>query len=100
MKFNVKKPKENIRNLGRKLGYIPRSATGSELSFVRPLLGKEYPRFHLYIKEEKDGLSLSLHLDQKKPSYKGTSAHSGEYEGGVVEEEAKRIKKIIEEQRI
>jgi len=34
-------------------------------------------------------------LDQKKPIYQGTPAHSGEYEGKVVEEETERIKQIL-----
>jgi len=97
MKFSVKKPRENILNLARKLGYMPKKTTGKDFSFVRPLLGREYPRFHLYIKEgtERNTLLFNIHLDQKKPSYSGTPAHSGEYEGGVVEKEAERIKKII-----
>ena len=39
---------------------------------------------------------LTLHLDQKQPSYKGTSMHAGEYSGELVEKEAKRIKEAIE----
>lgn len=99
MRFIIKNPKDNTLNLARKLGYMPRGVLGEELIFVRPLLGRDYPRFHLYIKKDKEKniLLFSLHLDQKKPSYKGSRAHSGEYEGGLVEKEAERIKKIIEE---
>jgi hypothetical protein len=32
-----------------------------------------------------------LHLDQKKPQYKGTRAHNGEYDGPIVEREITRI---------
>ena len=99
MHFAVKKPDESILRLARKLGYMPTGSTNDELVFVRPLLGREYPRFHLYIKENKERNSLffNLHLDQKKPSYKGSPAHSGEYKGELVEKEAERIKQIIGE---
>ena len=39
--------------------------------------------------------SLNLHLDQKKPVYRGTVAHSGEYEGEIVAKEIARIKNIL-----
>jgi len=98
MRFVVKNPQDNVLNLARKLGYMPRGIEGQELVFVRLLLGREYPRFHLYIKEdkEKNNLLFSLHLDQKKPSYSGSAAHSGEYKGELVEREAERIRKVIE----
>lgn len=96
MKFVVKETKENIVNLSRKLGYRPISRSKGEFNCVRPLSGRDYPRFHLFIKEEKDELTFNLHLDQKRPSYSGSPAHSGEYEGELVGKERERIKKIIE----
>jgi len=54
-----------------------------------------YPRFHLYLKIENGNLIFDLHLDQKRPIYKGTTAHSGEYSGEIVGKEAKRIKQIF-----
>lgn len=98
MKFTTKKPEESIISLARKLGYIPRDIVGEEFNCVKPLRGRDYPRFHLYLKEnkEKNELLFNLHLDQKKPSYAGTPAHSGEYTGEVVENEAERIKKALE----
>ena len=65
----------------------------SEPVFVRPSSG--YPRFHIYLKEENDNLIFNLHLDQKRPIYKGVAAHAGEYDGKIVEEEAERIKEIL-----
>lgn len=97
MKFKIKNPRDNILSSARKSGYFPKRGPEKETSFVRQLLGRDYPRFHLYIKEGKDGFVFNLHLDQKKPSYEGSHAHSGEYEGDLVEKEAKRIKKTIEE---
>lgn len=95
MKFSVKK-NENILSATRKLGYVSRGVLGEEFSFVRPLKGNNYPRFHLYIKQKKDNIFFNLHLDQKKPSYNGSSAHSGEYEGELVEKEKERIIKVLE----
>ena len=68
--------------------------TGKE-SFVKILNNTGYPRFHLYLEENGDNIALNLHLDQKKPLYKGQKAHSGEYEGNVVEDEINRLKSLL-----
>jgi len=68
--------------------------TGQE-SFVKILNSTGYPRFHLYLEENGDNIALNLHLDQKKPLYKGQKAHSGEYEGDVVAEEMNRLKSLL-----
>jgi len=96
MKFVVEKPKENILSLVRNLGYVLKPGKNGEFNCVRTIGDIGYPRFHVFIKEDKNELIFNLHLDQKKPSYSGSSAHSGEYEGKVVEEETERIKKILE----
>lgn len=88
--------KRNISNQMRNAGYFfLEEKTGP--SFVRPLSGNGYPRFHIYMEKdgEKDEFILKLHIDQKKPVYKGVSAHSGEYSGKVVETEAERIKNVL-----
>jgi len=95
MIFVIKDPKNNIRNLTRKIGYYFLKEEKGELSFVRPLERAGFPRFHLYIKESNEDLIFNLHIDSKKPIYKGTPAHSGEYEGKVVEAEAERIKQVL-----
>ena len=77
----------NVYNLMRQLGYHPH-----ESSFVRRLSAAGYPRFHVYLKVSGGNLEINLHLDQKKPIYKGATAHSGEYDGELVENEAERIK--------
>ena len=77
----------------RSCGYAFDRQTGDEQSFMRRIAGHDYPRFHAYVHLENKILVINLHLDQKKPSY-GTSAHSGEYDGGVVTAEAERIKMI------
>jgi hypothetical protein len=104
MIFTIKGPiKDNIYNLMRKVGYFfqKEDKEKGEFVFVRPPKG--YPRFHLYLKvdgstsspQSGEDLIFNLHLDQKRPVYEGTPAHSGEYEGKIVEKEAERIKEIL-----
>ena len=100
MDFIASNIKENITSLARKIGYSPTPFSFSvenEFNFIKPLSGAGYPRFHIYVKysNEKNGYVFNLHLDQKKPSYKGSSAHNAEYEGALIEKEAERIKNII-----
>ena len=93
MKFNISLEKEHLLNIMRKCGYAPDkhdSKTG-ELRFFRSLIGRRYPRFHIYTTEHDNTATLNLHLDQKQPSYQGSSAHSGEYDGPLVEQEVQRI---------
>jgi hypothetical protein len=95
MKFIIKGPlKDNIYNFARELGYFFQEKSEDEIKFVRPPKG--FPRFHLILRIEGENIICNLHLDQKAPKYEGTPAHAGEYDGKVVEEEAERIKRIIE----
>ena len=104
MKFVINNPKrENIYNLLRGIGYhfLDKDEKTGELNFTRPMRG--FPRFHIYLKIDgstgsprgDEDLIFNLHLDQKKPSYKGATAHSGEYDGATIEQEAERIKKEL-----
>lgn len=95
MRFEIKTDK-SISDLVRTIGYQSTYLQNDEeFSVVRKLGTGDYPRFHLYVKEEKDNFLLSLHLDHKKPSYQGTSRHGGEYEGDLVQEESERIKSLV-----
>ena len=97
MEFVIKNLKESVNGLMRKIGYKPAYFQGeNEASIVRQIGRNDYPRFHLYIKDNNEEFIFKLHLDQKKPSYQGSHAHSGEYDGAIVEEEASRIKNIID----
>jgi len=67
MKFTVKKHNKHIANIMRGLGYrlLGRQREG-EWSFVKSLTGGPYPRFHVYITQQKgDMLAMNLHMDQK-----------------------------------
>jgi len=101
MKFILKGPlKDNIYSLMRKVGYNfqRENKEKEELVFSRPPKG--YPRFHIYLKIDGENLIFNLHLDQKRPIYKGVPAHAGEYEGKTVEEEAKRIRRILKNKNL
>ena len=77
-----------LRRAGYASSHDP--VTGEDSFMIR--LGTElYPRFHLYVEEKGDEVILSLHLDQKKASYGDGHAHSGEYEGPIIEREMRRI---------
>lgn len=78
----------------RRAGYFPfrDPKTGSE-SFVCRLGPDFYPRFHLYLKNHNDMVTLSLHLDQKQASYGGADhMHNGEYGGEHIAKELERIR--------
>jgi len=96
MKFEIKRSfKENIYNLMRKIGYHFQGEEKEKEEFIFTRPPKGYPRFHIYLTVENKKLIFNLHLDQKRPIYKGATAHSGEYEGDLVEKEAERIKQFI-----
>lgn len=99
MRFSL--PKLNIAptNFLRQCGYskISNPHKNNEISYARGLdPGRFYPRFHAYLEIDSKGTKINLHLDAKKPSYEGTSAHAGEYDGEIIENEAARIKSIAE----
>ncbi len=98
MKLIIKRSNIDLTsfNFFRSAGYIYiESRQTGQASFVRPFGQGHYPRFHIYIEEEGDTLTINLHLDQKKPSYKGTAAHSGEYDSPVVRAEINRLKNLL-----
>lgn len=95
MRLLVEDPhkKKNLINQIRRAGYhFERARQDGEVSLYKPMTAGGFPRFHVYIKEIETGWEVNLHLDQKRPSYKGTAAHAGEYDGPVVEQEAERLK--------
>jgi hypothetical protein len=64
-------------------------------SYVKRLSRDFYPRLHLYVKKYPDNYVFDLHLDQKKASYKGHNAHSGEYEGEMLSNALETIKRAL-----
>lgn len=97
MHIIIREPQYQAAVLLRRAGYAPfRDPKTGEESFVRRLGIHFYPRFHVYVTTDTDAvLELTLHLDQKQPSYSGSRKHSGEYDGATVEEEGRRIERMI-----
>lgn len=97
MQFEIKNINKSTADLMRTIGYKPTYfQKEGEVSIVRLMGRNEYPRFHAYIKQRGQDFSFFLHLDQKKPSYEGSTGHSGDYDGDVVEGEAERIKGLLQ----
>lgn len=81
----------NLKVLLNRLGYHQRQGTHTEFEFVRRLGRLSYPRFHCYITLRNNETHFKLHLDEKKPSYAGQTAHSGQYDSEMVRQELERI---------
>ena len=79
------------RNLLRKLGYGEQRKFDGQISYIRRAGSSDFPRFHAYIEDKDNGLQINLHLDQKGASHEGSHAHSGEYDGPLVEKEMQII---------
>lgn len=95
MKFVISNLKENPLNHLRRLGY---SLAPDKTSLVKRLTSLSYPRLHVYINDLGDNkYEISIHLDQKKPTYQGQRAHSGEYEGEVLLQEKEAILSSLKE---
>jgi len=92
-KNKISNPETSIRRCG--YGQVVDRRRPGQVSYARRLTGGFYPRFHVYIEEAGDNWSFNLHLDQRAPIYAGVTAHSGEYDGDVVEGEGERIKSIL-----
>ena len=91
----------NIRNLLKRAGYHEfYDRNTGKTSFSRRLTRDHYPRFHIYSEERSGQYFLNLHLDQKKVSYKGHTAHSGEYDGDLIAKEGERLRSFINQQQV
>jgi hypothetical protein len=88
MKFLINNNKYNIVALTRRIGYHPHR---NGKSYSRRLENGEFPRFHIYTKELNGGIEFSLHLDQKGACHTGQTAHSGDYDGDILDNEKERI---------
>lgn len=92
MNFPIKKNNQNGVVVLRRFSYAPYTNRQGGESFVRRVGGGEFPRFHLYINSETDtDLICSVHLDQRAPMYKGSTAHGGDYDSPEVASEIRRL---------
>lgn len=87
---------QDVRLLLQRCGYAAFTDPQTlQSSFTRRLSRDFYPRFHVYLNMVDGSQVLNLHLDQKKPSYPGAHAHSGEYDGETVQREANRLRDAV-----
>jgi hypothetical protein len=96
IRFSKEKINDPVKFI-RRCGYGQMSDRHSgEKSYSKRFGALLYPRFHVYIKAGADSFTFNLHLDQRQPSYRGVTAHSGEYDGEVVEREGERLRLMAE----
>jgi len=97
MKTIISNLKDNPRTLIRRAGYSEHYDNRSrETSYARRLGTGVFPKFHVYLSERAGGVEVSIHIDQKQPSYGVGHAHSGDYDGPLIERELERIKQSFE----
>ena len=99
MEFVIKDLQKSISEISREIGYVIIDTNErNEYNMVRRLGVDNYPRFHIYMSQQGYTCIFSIHLDQKKPIYKGVGvhAHNGEYFGPIIDTEIERIKNILE----
>ena len=96
MRFEFNNFAANLSDEMRSAGYHydGQDERTGELRFYRTLSSGLYPRFHIYCVTDRHTrqLAMTLHLDQKAPVYEGATAHAGDYEGPVIEQEVGRLK--------
>lgn len=92
MKFVLKKISGNPLHAMRRLGYHPHK---NKDSYARRLSNSEFPRYHIYLSPQNDGMQVSIHIDQKAACYENNTAHSGDYDGELLEQEKQRIINLL-----
>ena len=90
----------------RRAGYGLQKEAGGEIAFVRRVSGSPFPRYHAYVTEQQGmaaagqqgrrELTINLHVDQKAPTYGRGSAHSGEYDGPLIQQECDRLRALAQ----
>jgi hypothetical protein len=96
LKINKKDNDINAVQFLRSLGWAQiYDRRRDKISYVKRLGSDFYPRLHMYFSERESQYVFSMHLDQKKASYEGHHAHSGEYDNELVEKELAIIEKKL-----
>jgi len=84
------------RNILRRFGYGELRKWDGTISYAKRVSSANFPRYHAYIEDKPEGLQINLHVDQKEATHEGVHAHSGEYDGPLVEAEMQYFAKAIE----
>ena len=100
MNFNFKnqtREKIDVALRDARYHYIGINPKDNKVEFTRPFGQNPYPRFHLFLKTKDEvNINASLHLDQIKPRFEGTTAHNADYDSELITNEAKRIQDFFE----
>ena len=93
---------DNALTFMRRAGYGYQKEGSGEVAFTRRMGASPFPRYHAYVSEadsrkpiagsQQRELMINLHIDQKEPTYGGNRAHSGEYNGPVIQQECDRLR--------
>ena len=83
------------RNILRRLGYGEDRKWNGQISYMKRISNTKFPHYHIYIEDKNGGLQINLHVDQKEATHEGSHAHSGEYDGKLVEDEMAYITNYI-----
>lgn len=92
LKSQLPQPERAIQRAGYAVHLDRRTG---ERSYVHRFTRDLFPRFHLYVEDGGENWNFNLHLDQRAPIYAGVKAHSGDYDGHVVEQELSRINEAL-----
>lgn len=76
----------------RRAGYGYQKEGSGEVAFTRRVGASPFPRYHAYTQQEGTQVTINLHLDQKETTYQGSRAHSGEYDGPLIQQELDRLR--------
>ena len=87
---------DHARNILRRIGYAEQRTRSGQISYTKRVSSERFPRYHAYVEDKDGGIQVNLHVDQKEASYEGSSAHSGDYEGPVVEREMATIVAFVQ----
>lgn len=79
----------------RRAGYGFQKEGRGEVAFIRRVGSSDFPRYHAYVTEQPGAIQVNLHVDQKAPTYGDGRAHSGEYDGPLIAEEAARLQGLV-----
>lgn len=90
----LEKPSTPPHVFMRAAGYAQKISPGGETSYVKRLHGFDFPRFHIYVQNARE-LFFTIHIDMKAPVYEGFSAHAGEYDGSLIEQELARLQHVF-----
>lgn len=93
IKFKLS-PRDPPHVFMRVAGYARHTNRAGEESYVRRVSEYDFPRYHVYVTIGAEVI-FSIHIDQKAPTYDGLSAHAGEYDGPLVEDEVRRIARAV-----